>query len=319
MLINNRKHIFWLITACFCVLAAFVSSAAEPSYSEFWFTTEDGSWHERDGNGNMVTNAWLCDDAVASNGKDVWYLLDADGNMISAGLVQDKTGNYYSLEMNHEGYYGMLRYKSGTYTADGLTVDLTLESSHNGSFAAIKNEDGIQKLKAWYGLQLLNIDNSNCVYTSSFRKSSGSQGTASQNTAGTGSTLTAADFLVTGASVPAADLMSVLKGQGSDTAVYFFYDSSSDPSRAGVVKTARGITLESSKADVIAAYGEGKTVSTADPAGTKVLRIACGADPNGVTKFLKSCLAYFTADGSHAIYFGFKDNGQLSFIFYYKA
>lgn len=313
MLKNNRKHIFWLITACFCVLSAFIAFAA-PSYSEFWYVTSDGNWHVRDGNGNTVKNAWLCDDAVASNGKDIWYLLDADGNMVSAGLVQDKTGNYYSLEMNHDGYYGMLRYRSGSYTADGLTVDLQLESQHNGSFAAIKNQDGIEKLKARYGLQLLNIDNSNCVYTSSFGNSSASQ--SAQTVSGT---LTAEDFKASGASVSNTDLKSVLDGQGSDTTVYFFYDSSSDPSRSGVVKTARGITLESTKTDVLNAYGSGKAVSVSDPAGTKVLRAAYGADPNGVNKFLKSCLAYFTADGSYAIYFGFKDNGQLSFIFYHKV
>jgi len=314
MLKNNRKHVFWLITACFCALFAFASFAA-PSYSEFWYADSDGNWHIRDGNGNLVTNAWLCDDAVASNGKDIWYLIDANGNMVSAGLVQDKTGNYYSLEMNHDGYYGMLRYKSGTYTADGLTVDLQLESAHNGSFAAIKNQDGIDKLKAWYGLQLLNIDNSNCVYTSSFGSSSGAKNAAAAVTGA----LTAADFTASGASVASGDIKGILDGQGSDSTVYFYYNSSSDPSRESVVKTARGITLASTKADVISAYGNGRNVSVSNPAGTRVLRAAYGSDPNGVTKYIRSCLAYFTADGAYAMYFGFKDNGQLSFIFYHKV
>lgn len=90
---------------------------------------------------------------MATNGKDVWYLLDAGGNMLTAGLVQDGTGNFYSLETSHNGYYGMLRYKSGTY--DG--VSLQLESQHNGSFAAIKNADGIEALKTKYGVT--NISN----------------------------------------------------------------------------------------------------------------------------------------------------------------
>ena len=118
------------------VVGVSTAYAAESStFSEFWFQDVDGSWKVKDNNGNIVKNAWLCDDAVSSNGSDVWYLLDANGNMVTSGLVQDKTGNYYSLEMNHNGYYGMLRYKSGNY--DG--VNLSLEGSHNGSFAKILN------------------------------------------------------------------------------------------------------------------------------------------------------------------------------------
>ena len=135
------------------------------TFSEYWYQDSQGNWHIQDQNGNMVTNAWLCDDAVSSNGQDVWYLIDATGNMVSAGLVQDQTGNIYSLETSHNGYYGMLRYKSGAY--DGVYLDL--ESSHGGSFAKIKNQEGVDGLQAIYGLTQVNIDNSNCVYTSSFR------------------------------------------------------------------------------------------------------------------------------------------------------
>ena len=142
------------------------------TFSEYWYQDNQGNWHIKDNNGNMVTNAWLCDDAVGSNGQDVWYLIDSNGNMISSGLVQDQTGNIYSLETNHNGYYGMLRYQSGAY--DGVYLDL--ESSHGGSFAKIKNQDGISGLKGIYGLTQVNIDNSNCVYTSSFNhESSGSK------------------------------------------------------------------------------------------------------------------------------------------------
>lgn len=137
------------------------------TFSEYWYQDNQGNWHIKDNNGNMVTNAWLCDDAVGSNGQDVWYLIDSNGNMISSGLVQDQTGNIYSLETNHNGYYGMLRYQSGAY--DGVYLDL--ESSHGGSFAKIKNQEGIDGLQAIYGLTQVNIDNSNCVYTSSFRNS----------------------------------------------------------------------------------------------------------------------------------------------------
>ena len=135
------------------------------TFSEYWYQDTQGNWHIQDNNGNMVTNAWLCDDAVSSNGQDIWYLIDSNGNMVSAGLVQDQTGNIYSLETSHNGYYGMLRYKSGAY--DGVYLDL--ESSHGGSFAKIKNQEGVAGLQGIYGLTQVNIDNSNCVYTSSFR------------------------------------------------------------------------------------------------------------------------------------------------------
>ena len=147
------------------------------TFSEYWYQDNQGNWHIKDNNGNMVTNAWLCDDAVGSNGQDIWYLIDSNGNMVSAGLVQDQTGNIYSLETSHNGYYGMLRYKSGAY--DGVYLDL--ESSHGGSFAKIKNQEGVTGLQGIYGLTQVNIDNSNCVYTSSFRNSNPVNGSNNTN------------------------------------------------------------------------------------------------------------------------------------------
>ncbi len=161
----NRKSIIatFVLAAALTIFADVPAFAA--SFSQFWKQTSDGSWYIEDNHGNRITNAWLCDDAVPENGKDVWYLLDGWGNMITDGLVRDGTGNYYSLETEHNGYYGMLRYRSGNY--GGIWLDL--ESSHAGSFAAIKNADGLQKLNQKYGLRdVSNISNSNIVYTSSF-------------------------------------------------------------------------------------------------------------------------------------------------------
>lgn len=142
-----------------------VKATNQATFSEYWYQDGAGNWHIKDNNGNMVTNAWLCDDAVSSNGQNVWYLIDSSGNMITAGLVQDQTGNYYSLETNHNGFYGMLRYQSGTYD----NINLTLDSNHAGSFAAIQNPEAIQALQAIHGLTKVSINNSNCVYTSSFK------------------------------------------------------------------------------------------------------------------------------------------------------
>lgn len=154
-------------------------AAESATFSEYWFQDSAGNWKVRDGSGNIVTNAWLCDDAVTSNGKDVWYLLDSNGNMVTAGLVQDGTGNFYSLETNHDGYYGMLRYRSGNY--DG--INLSLEGSHGGSFAAVLNQDGVDALRGRYGVtSVAHINNSNCVYTSSFRSSGGNTTTQKTHT-----------------------------------------------------------------------------------------------------------------------------------------
>ena len=155
------------ITLTFVYMFSMTVLANTPTFSEFWYQDTQGNWHIQDNNGNMVTNAWLCDDAVSSNGQNIWYLIDSNGNMVSAGLVQDQTGNIYSLETSHNGYYGMLRYQSGAY--DGVYLDL--ESSHGGSFAKIKNQEGVAGLQGIYGLTQVNIDNSNCVYTSSFKNS----------------------------------------------------------------------------------------------------------------------------------------------------
>ena len=146
-----------------------IEAQAASTFSKYWFQDEVGNWKVRDPKGNIVTNAWLCDDAVEANGKDVWYLLDGTGNMITAGLVQDGTGNLYSLETNHNGYFGMLRYNSGNY--DG--INLVLDSQHNGSFAKILNADGLEALKAKYGIILVTINNNNCVYTSQFAAQEG--------------------------------------------------------------------------------------------------------------------------------------------------
>lgn len=155
-------------------LNTITAHAAEqaPTFSEYWYQSEDGAWHIKDRNGNTIKNGWVCDDAVASNGQNIWYLIDANGNMVSHGLVKDQTGNIYSLETNHNGYYGMLRHTSGNY--DGVYLDI--EQSHDGAFGKIKNADGINALQSKYGLAVVDINNSNCYYTSAFKGGASSGG-----------------------------------------------------------------------------------------------------------------------------------------------
>ena len=107
-------------------------------------------------------------DALTMNGKNVWYLLTQDGAMLAAGLVQDNTGNFYSLETEHNGYFGMLRYMDGYYNCSGQSVYLTFNREHNGSFGAVTNADGLEKLKQIYGITRYGIGNENSVYTVAF-------------------------------------------------------------------------------------------------------------------------------------------------------
>lgn len=169
--IGTMKNILKILflSAALTVIIGMTAFAANPTFSKFWYQTDDGIWHVKDENGTTIKNCWFCDDAVASNGKNIWYLIDKNGNMVSYPLVQDGTGNCYSLENNHDGYYGMLHYEDKAYLYDGESITLDVVSAHDGSFAAIENEDGIEALKGKYGLKTISIDNSNIVYSSDFK------------------------------------------------------------------------------------------------------------------------------------------------------
>lgn len=144
------------------------STAPLPSYSEFWFADAAGNWKIRRRTQEIIKNAWICDDAVLSNGKEVWYLIGADGIMLSSGLVRDEKGNYFSIEKNHNGYYGMMRYQDGYYNCDGENILILFVHEHNGKFGAIKNREAIEKLNAKYGVVVFSGSGLTNVYTSSF-------------------------------------------------------------------------------------------------------------------------------------------------------
>ena len=148
--------------------AASSVKAAAPTYSANWYADAAGTWRIKNSAGQIVTSAWLCDDAVAANGQNVWYLLNTDGTMLAAGLVQDATGHFYSIETNHNGYYGMLRYQDGYYDCNGRQVYLQFSRAHDGSFGAIINAEGLNALREIYGVTQFGINNSNCEYTKTF-------------------------------------------------------------------------------------------------------------------------------------------------------
>lgn len=142
--------------------------ASAQTYSKNWYADANGVWRIKDSKGNMVKSAWVCDDAIPQNGRNIWYLMNQDGSMLAAGLLQDATGNWYSLETNHDGYYGMLRYEDGYYNCNGTKVFLKFEHEHNGSFGAIKNLTAVDKLKKIYGVTAFPAGNESIVYTATF-------------------------------------------------------------------------------------------------------------------------------------------------------
>jgi len=141
---------------------------ASATFSSFWKADAKGTWRIFRPGGQAVTSAWLCDDAVTENGKNVWYLIGTTGEMLSCGLVQDNTGNYYSLETTHNGFYGMLRYKNGFYSCGSETLYITFDHNHNGSFGAITSPEALEELKRLYGVTRFPIGNENCIYTGTF-------------------------------------------------------------------------------------------------------------------------------------------------------
>ena len=134
---------------------------AAPAYSDNWYRGEDQNWYVKDSAGNTVKSAWVCDNKVPGNGDRVWYLIRPDGTMETAGLVMDASGNFYSIEMEHNGNYGMLRHVNGVY--DGIYMEFSQD--HNGTFGAILNSEAIEQLKKKFGVTKFGFGNEAVVYT----------------------------------------------------------------------------------------------------------------------------------------------------------
>lgn len=162
-----------------CVLLAGLSAYAA-EYSSAWYQ-ENGNWKVKGPDGQPLKNCWFCDDAVFSNGKNIWYLLDANGNMVASPLVRDRSGNYYSLETEHNGHYGSLRFQNGYYE----DIPMTFSANHDGTFGALIKPSAIEALKDIYGVQdISDIDSSNCVYSSSWLGISGTPSASAKSAAG---------------------------------------------------------------------------------------------------------------------------------------
>ena len=145
------------------------SAAPKQTYSSRWNMDENGAWHITDKNGTLIKNCWVCDDVVPGNGNNIWYLIREDGTLETAGLVQDAAGRFYSTETSHNGYFGMIRYKNGYYNCGGQQIWLEFSSNHDGTFGMIINADGIEKLKAIFGVTPVKAGNGNVINTASLQ------------------------------------------------------------------------------------------------------------------------------------------------------
>ena len=136
------------------IYSIFLTSFAFATPSPNWYQ-ENGRYKLKDNAGNIITNAWVCDDV--DDGKP-WYLLDLYGNMV-AGLALDN-GSWYFLGTN-----GQLLLNSDYYNGVYLDIDHSL--------GIIKNIENITSLIIKFGGSSITYVNTNksAIYTSSLNNS----------------------------------------------------------------------------------------------------------------------------------------------------
>ena len=88
-----------------------------------------GEWQQDQGKWYHVTENQY-DTGWFSEGQDVWYFLDHNGEM-KTGWYQEETGGWYYLNRPGEGVEGQMRY--GWYR-DEQGAWYFLNTEHNGSF-----------------------------------------------------------------------------------------------------------------------------------------------------------------------------------------
>ena len=126
----------------FTVAGTFSMTCHAANFSSYWY--QDGAnWKIQDGSGNTISNAWVCDNAVTANhNTDTnWYLMNTNGVMYE-GIIQDQNGNYYLLNPEHNGTYGMMVTTNG-FTYNGVTY--TFDQNHNGAYGKILNVGDIAR------------------------------------------------------------------------------------------------------------------------------------------------------------------------------
>ena len=95
--------------------------------------------------GSLCTSAWVHD-----NGQ--WYLLDANGNMLT-GVVKSNGGKYYLLDtVRGTGTYGKMLTNGSVY--NGVTISASVNEADEGSLSA----DTIAQLRS-VGVNVDNVPN----------------------------------------------------------------------------------------------------------------------------------------------------------------
>ena len=169
----------------FTVAGTFSMTCHAANFSSYWY--QDGAnWKIQDGSGNTISNAWVCDNAVTANhNTDTnWYLMNTNGVMYE-GIIQDQSGNYYLLNPNHDGTYGMMVTTNG-FTYNGVTYQF--DQNHDGTFGMILNVQDIGR--SGLSVTQVNTTGKPNYYTNDFMSSysSGSSGSsASSQTTSTSS------------------------------------------------------------------------------------------------------------------------------------
>ena len=170
-MIKSLKTLLLTIT----IAGTFCMTSYADSFSSYWY--QDGAnWKIQDGSGNTILNAWVCDNAVTANhNTDTnWYLMNANGAMYE-GIIQDQNGNYYLLNPEHNGTYGMMVTTNG-FTYNGVTYQF--DQNHDGAYGKILNTEAV----AASGLTVTQVNTAGKpnYYTNDFMGSSSNSSSNSQ-------------------------------------------------------------------------------------------------------------------------------------------
>ena len=177
-----KKSLKTLLLA-FTIAGAMCMTCYAADFSSFWY--QDGAnWKIQDGSGNTILNAWVCDNAVTANhNTDTnWYLMNANGAMYE-GIIQDQNGNYYLLNPEHNGTYGMMVTTNG-FTYNGVTYQF--DQNHDGAYGKILNTEAV----AASGLTVTQVNTAGKpnYYTNDFMGSSSNSSSNSQTSSSQQST-----------------------------------------------------------------------------------------------------------------------------------
>ena len=112
--------------------------ASEQTQTNRWEGQGD-VWRLKSSNGTYVTNSWVEDGGA-------WYLLDEQGYMRTDLVYDSITNAYYMLNPNHDGTYGRMLDKAGTYKVNNIDVYMAFNQSHDGTYGKVI--EGLESLKA---------------------------------------------------------------------------------------------------------------------------------------------------------------------------